>query len=65
MAQKPAEIIRIKSKCWAALTSHEAQPDAALVYAVRTTKVYCRSGCTSRLPRRECELLRDTGACQT
>lgn len=28
-------------------------PDATFVYAVKTTGVYCRSGCASRQPRRE------------
>src|SRR5271170_8191251 len=40
-------------QCWAALASREARPDGAFVYAVRTTGVYCRPGCASRLPRRE------------
>jgi AraC family transcriptional regulator of adaptative response/methylated-DNA-[protein]-cysteine methyltransferase len=40
-------------QCWAALASRDAGADGAFVYAVRTTGVYCRPGCASRLPRRE------------
>jgi AraC family transcriptional regulator, regulatory protein of adaptative response / methylated-DNA-[protein]-cysteine methyltransferase len=40
-------------QCWAAVVSRDAGADAAFVYAVRTTGVYCRPGCASRLPRRE------------
>ncbi|HEV2333914.1 MAG TPA: bifunctional DNA-binding transcriptional regulator/O6-methylguanine-DNA methyltransferase Ada [Stellaceae bacterium] len=40
-------------QCWAALVSRDASADGAFVYAVRTTGVYCRPGCASRMPRRE------------
>jgi AraC family transcriptional regulator of adaptative response/methylated-DNA-[protein]-cysteine methyltransferase len=40
-------------KCWAALTSRDDGADGSFVYAVRTTGVYCRPGCSSRLPKRE------------
>src|SRR5260370_38164879 len=40
-------------QCWAAVTSRDSQADGAFVYAVRTTGVYCRPGCASRMPRRE------------
>ena len=40
-------------ECWAALTRRDASGDGAFVYAVRTTGVYCRPGCASRMPRRE------------
>ncbi len=40
-------------QCWAALASRDSGADGAFVYAVRTTGVYCRPGCSSRLPRRE------------
>jgi AraC family transcriptional regulator of adaptative response/methylated-DNA-[protein]-cysteine methyltransferase len=42
-----------QEQCWAALASREMRADSAFVYAVRTTGVYCRPGCASRLPRRE------------
>jgi len=40
-------------QCWAALTSRDASADGAFFYSVRTTGVYCRPSCASRLPRRE------------
>jgi AraC family transcriptional regulator, regulatory protein of adaptative response / methylated-DNA-[protein]-cysteine methyltransferase len=40
-------------QCWAALASRDKSVDGAFVYAVRTTGVYCRPGCASRMPRRE------------
>ena len=42
-----------REECWAALASRDSGADGAFVYAVRTTGVYCRPGCSSRLPRRE------------
>ena len=38
---------------WQALLARDASGDGSFFYAVRTTGVYCRPGCTSRLPRRE------------
>lgn len=40
-------------QCWAAVASHNVGADGTFVYAVRTTGVYCRPGCASRMPRRE------------
>src|SRR5213082_2798226 len=40
-------------QCWAALASGDRSHDGAFVYAVRTTGIYCRPGCASRMPRRE------------
>ena len=40
-------------QCWAAVASRDARADGAFVYAGRTTGVYCRPGCASRLPRRD------------
>src|SRR5260370_42099378 len=40
-------------QCWAAVASRDRSADGAFVYAVRTTGVYCRPGCASRMPRRE------------
>jgi AraC family transcriptional regulator, regulatory protein of adaptative response / methylated-DNA-[protein]-cysteine methyltransferase len=39
-------------KCWAAVESHDAGADGSFYYGVRTTGVYCRPGCASRLPLR-------------
>ncbi|MBB2927080.1 AraC family transcriptional regulator of adaptative response/methylated-DNA-[protein]-cysteine methyltransferase [Paraburkholderia silvatlantica] len=38
---------------WQAVTSRDARADGAFFYAVRTTGVFCRPSCASRLPRRE------------
>jgi len=40
-------------ECWSALASRDARANGAFFYSVRTTGVYCRPGCASRLPRRE------------
>jgi AraC family transcriptional regulator of adaptative response/methylated-DNA-[protein]-cysteine methyltransferase len=39
-------------QCWAALQGRDAGAAGGFFYGVRTTGVYCRPGCTSRLPRR-------------
>jgi AraC family transcriptional regulator of adaptative response/methylated-DNA-[protein]-cysteine methyltransferase len=38
---------------WRAVLTRDRALDAAFVYAVRTTGVYCRASCPSRRPRRE------------
>jgi AraC family transcriptional regulator, regulatory protein of adaptative response / methylated-DNA-[protein]-cysteine methyltransferase len=38
---------------WDAVTRREPQADGAFFYAVKTTGVFCRPSCASRLPRRE------------
>ena len=40
-------------QCWAALERRDAGADGKFFYGVRTTGVYCRPGCTSRLPLRK------------
>ncbi|KAM0502248.1 hypothetical protein ACHAP8_003785 [Fusarium lateritium] len=37
---------------WNAVTSRDANADSLFVYAVRTTKIFCRPICKARLPRR-------------
>jgi len=39
--------------CWAALCARDARYDGRFVYTVKTTGVYCRPSCRSRLPRFE------------
>ncbi len=39
-------------QCWASVTARDAAADGAFVYAVRTSGVYCRPACPSRLPLR-------------
>ena len=38
---------------WQAVTEHDAAADGAFVYSVRTTGVYCRPTCPSRLAKRQ------------
>ena len=42
-----------EDKCWQAVASRDRSADGTFYYAVRTTGVYCRPSCASRLPRRE------------
>ncbi|WP_425127504.1 Ada metal-binding domain-containing protein, partial [Burkholderia cepacia] len=38
---------------WEALVARDADADGAFFYAVKTTGVFCRPTCASRMPRRE------------
>lgn len=40
-------------KCWGAVVRRDASADGTFFYGVRTTGVYCRPACASRLPKRE------------
>ncbi|MGE5270676.1 MAG: bifunctional DNA-binding transcriptional regulator/O6-methylguanine-DNA methyltransferase Ada [Thiohalocapsa sp.] len=40
-------------QCWEAVRTRDAAADGSFFYSVRTTGVYCRPSCASRLPRRE------------
>ena len=40
-----------REACPAAVAAHDARMDGAFVYAVRSTRVYCRPSCPSRRPR--------------
>jgi AraC family transcriptional regulator of adaptative response/methylated-DNA-[protein]-cysteine methyltransferase len=48
--------------CWEALLARDRRAEGRFVYAVRTTGVYCRPGCASRLPRRENVSFHPSGA---
>jgi len=41
-----------EERCWRAVAERDAVWDGQFVYAVRSTGIYCRPSCTSRLPRR-------------
>jgi len=41
------------TEAWRAVESRDARYDGRFVYAVRSTRVYCRPSCPSRRPRRE------------
>lgn len=45
---------------WRALTSRDANFDGTFVYCVKTTRIYCRPACKSRLARRSNVEFRDT-----
>ena len=47
---------------WRALVAREREAVESFIYAVKTTGVYCRPGCASRLPKRENTLFFDTVA---
>jgi AraC family transcriptional regulator of adaptative response/methylated-DNA-[protein]-cysteine methyltransferase len=47
-------------ECWTALEKRDASADGKFFYGVRTTGVYCRPGCTSRLPLRKNTMFFDT-----
>src|SRR5919202_6547478 len=39
-------------RCWSAVLNRDADADGSFVYAVRSTRVYCRPSCPSRRPLR-------------
>lgn len=43
----------VDSERWDAIVGRDARADGAFFYGVRTTGVFCRPSCASRLPRRE------------
>jgi len=47
-------------ECWATLEKRDARAAGKFFYGVRTTGVYCRPGCTSRLPLRKNTLFFET-----
>lgn len=40
------------ARCWRAVLARDGELDGAFVYAVRSTRIYCRPSCPSRRPRR-------------
>jgi AraC family transcriptional regulator, regulatory protein of adaptative response / methylated-DNA-[protein]-cysteine methyltransferase len=49
----PAPAFATDAERWEAVTTRDASADGAFFYGVRTTGVFCRPSCASRLPRRE------------
>lgn len=45
---------------WQALAARDVRADGAFIYAVRSTGIYCRPGCPSRLPKRANTLFFDS-----
>ena len=50
-----------EARRWTAVADNDVDADAFFVYAVRTTGIYCRPSCRSRLPRRENVTFHDDG----
>jgi AraC family transcriptional regulator of adaptative response/methylated-DNA-[protein]-cysteine methyltransferase len=48
-----AEIVLDAESCWQAVTERDGEQDGKFVFAVRSTRIYCRPSCPSRRPRRE------------
>lgn len=42
-----------EEKCWSAVVARDIQADGDFVYAVRSTKIYCKPSCPSRKPNRQ------------
>src|SRR5690242_17400467 len=40
-------------QCWQAVLQRDTRADGAFVYAVRSTRIYCRPSCPARRPGRE------------
>ncbi|MFP6557415.1 bifunctional DNA-binding transcriptional regulator/O6-methylguanine-DNA methyltransferase Ada [Paraburkholderia sp. B3] len=56
----PASSFATDAARWEAVATHDASADGAFFYGVRTTGVFCRPSCASRLPRRENVLFFDS-----
>ena len=50
------------ARCWRAIVARDAAADGRFFYAVKTTGVYCRPHCASRLPNRENVVFFPTGS---
>jgi len=52
-------------QAWAAVAARDERADGTFVFAVRTTRVYCRPSCPARRPlRANAEFFRDPGAAE-
>ena len=47
------EPVPVSDEAWDVIVRRDRTHEGAFLYGVRTTGVYCRPGCASRLPRRE------------
>jgi AraC family transcriptional regulator of adaptative response/methylated-DNA-[protein]-cysteine methyltransferase len=50
---RSTQIRDASAKRWAAIVARDGRARDEFIYAVRTTGIFCRPGCSSRLPRRE------------
>ena len=53
LAQKQSTDLELDGLRWQAVLSRDRRFEAAFVYAVHSTGIYCRSSCPSRRPKRE------------
>lgn len=53
MQSVTAEVFSTDARRWEALIQRDRQADGTFFYAVKTTGVYCRPACSSRLPNRD------------
>lgn len=53
LAEKPSTDLELDGLRWRAVLAHDRRFEAAFVYAVHSTGIYCRSSCPSRRPKRE------------
>ena len=53
MQQAMGEEFQTPAERWTAVAERDRSADGAFVFAVRTTGVYCRPGCSSRSPLRK------------
>jgi AraC family transcriptional regulator of adaptative response / methylphosphotriester-DNA alkyltransferase methyltransferase len=44
---------KIPAACWKAIVENDASYDDQFFYGVRTTKIFCRPSCSSRVPNKE------------
>src|SRR5947209_4634594 len=49
----PTTLLPADAEAWRAVQRRDARFDGAFVYAVRSTRVYCRPSCPSRRPMRD------------
>ncbi|UQW80548.1 Ada metal-binding domain-containing protein [Staphylococcus edaphicus] len=40
-------------KCWESIVYNDKQADDSFVYAVKTTRIFCKPSCKARLPKKE------------
>jgi AraC family transcriptional regulator, regulatory protein of adaptative response / methylphosphotriester-DNA alkyltransferase methyltransferase len=46
------QVVRIPDDYWTAITESDSSYDETFIYAVKTTGIYCRPSCRSRVPNR-------------
>ena len=62
MAKRPETEAVGPEEAWAAVLARDGRYDGRLVYAVRSTGIYCRPSCPSRRPHRQHVAFFDTPA---